>query len=104
MPFDEFIHCIRDINDPEANKHFRSQKCFITNTKGALLVDYVGRLETFNQDMLHIIKRTGMPFRPIKHTNQSSHKPYKIYYSKKIRDIVQKRYKEDFNLLKYSFD
>ena len=49
MSFDEFVYRVAEIPDPKANDHFRSLHTFLTY-KGHSFVDYVGKLENFNEE------------------------------------------------------
>lgn len=44
--------------------HFRPQAWYITDPAGKLLVDYVGRLEDFDNSVAHISKQLNKPYEP----------------------------------------
>src|SRR5262245_25845253 len=45
MPFDAFVAAVASIPDDDADEHFRSQHTFLTNRKGEVMADFVGRYE-----------------------------------------------------------
>jgi chondroitin 4-sulfotransferase 11 len=70
--------------------------------KGLWLPDYIGKFETLNEDWTNIQHILSIKA-PLAHTNQSIHKPYKIYYNIHTQRLVAKRFEEDIDLFKYTF-
>ncbi len=103
-PFEDFIKIICDIPDETMNVHFKPQHTFITDAKGALLVDYVGKFEKIDEDFEIIKKRAGLPDNlELPHKQTSKHKIYQDYYSEETKKLVAKRYEKDFLMFNYSF-
>ena len=102
MSFDEFIIAVANIPDDFANKHFRSQYTFICDMQGELLVDYIGRLESFNDDFQYVAHQIGLNYESKKHKPALKRRHYKDYYNKDTWDQVAQRYQQDIELLGYS--
>jgi chondroitin 4-sulfotransferase 11 len=102
MSFDEFIYAVANIPDEFANKHFRSQYTFICDPQGELLVDFIGHLESFDDDFQFVGKQIGLKIETKKHKPTLKRSPFKDYYSKDTWDLVAQRYQRDIQLLGYS--
>jgi hypothetical protein len=79
------------------------QKPFLTDTRGRLIVDFVGRFETLHADFHHIcsvLKITGR----LGHCNQSRHRDYRGYYTPTTRQLVAEFSAEDIEFFGYDFD
>lgn len=70
--------------------------------EGIWLPDYIGKFETLNTDWITIQKILGITA-SLPHGNQSIHKPYAYYYNSATRRLVEKRFEEDIDLFKYTF-
>lgn len=98
--FDRFIDYLETLNLDHCNVHFRRQ-CKLIDTNE---VDYIGRLEIFEQDMLEILSILKLPKLAIPHRNKStdeitSKDVYTPALIKKIGDL----YRKDIQLFGYSF-
>lgn len=60
ITLDEFVHRVADIPDEKADQHFRSQYTFLMHGD-TLLLDHLGRLETFAADWRWIEEQLGLP-------------------------------------------
>ncbi len=66
--------------------------------------DFVGRIETFQQDVNHVRERLGLEALPeIPRTNRSSHGAYQDYYNEVTRRKVAEVYAEDIEAFGYEF-
>jgi hypothetical protein len=92
----EFVH--RDL-------HIRPQLSWMRNKQGQIFVDYVGRYETLlHRDLHAIAQRIGYNDHfdlPI--VNNSKHDSYTVYYNQETRQIVYEFFREDVEMLGYSF-
>ena len=82
--------------------HFKPQHSWI-NDKNKIIVDYVGKMENFNNDFKNICRRIGKKYKIIKKTNNSNHFYYKNYYNTLTKDLVHKMYKKDIEMFNYNF-
>lgn len=78
------------------------QKDFVTDEKGNVIIDFIGRFENMEDDFEKICNKIGFTSK-LKKTNKSSHKDYKYYYDEKLKKIVHELYKDDIELFNYSF-
>ncbi len=110
----------------------RPQAEFIYNRNGEMLVDYVGKFETLQQDFDSVSETIGIPVKPLPHINQSrnrreeksSERPfvfnklkckiskkypskysrYQDYYDQESVAFVTELYSRDVVLFNYKFD
>ena len=96
--FREYVHWLRD--KPE----YDLQSDFVTDENGELLVDYIGRLETIQEDFTSICDAIGVSkiYLPVK--NISSHAGYKKYYDDETIEIIGNMYARDIERFGYIFD
>jgi hypothetical protein len=83
--------------------HFEPQLNYIANNKGELLVDFIGRYETLEQDFSDICERIGLPHCRLPHFRRTKRQSYKYYYDQQTKEIIRNFYKDDIELLKYEF-
>lgn len=76
---------------------------FLLN-KENISLNYVGRLETINEDMEYICEKNNIEYsQPIKKINSSNRGNYKEYYNSETIKIIEKRFEQDLNLFPYDF-
>lgn len=85
--------------------HFIPQTAFISNHKGKLEPDYIGRYEYFSDHLNRIAKILDLNF-DICHLNAgpSGKNLYKTEYTEKMINKVASIYSRDIELLGYTFD
>lgn len=84
-------------------EEIRFQKDFIYSVDGKLMVDFIGRYETIDEDFQTICDRIGIQVKlPI--TNVSKTKPYQEYYTPELIELVRKAFAPDIELFKYEFE
>jgi len=106
-PADRMHERVKAMGSFEAYIHwratdYRTQTSQISDESGKCLVDFVGRVETIDEDFVEICRRIGIRSN-LGHQNKSSHRPYREYYSDETREIVVKIYAEDIAKFGYSF-
>lgn len=68
-------------------------------------VDYIGKLETIEDDFKYICKKLGLPKgTSLPHANRSEHKHYSEYYDKELKEFVEDKYKDTISLFGYDFE
>ena len=105
--FDEFVrNCTGEIEIKNGVFYsFASDQLdYVADRDGSLLVDFVGRFETFHGDLLEVLKRTGLELESIPHKNRSSHKHYSTFYTPETQMIVRERFKRDIEYFGYEFE
>lgn len=69
--------------------------------QGKLAVDFVGKFETLELDWKQICNIMGKHF-TLPHLNQGKYSDYKQYYTKRMIEVVNEIYKDDFKNFGYS--
>ena len=90
-------------NPPMNHILFRPQHEFVTDEKGELLTDYVGRVEQMQQSYDQICARIGIPSAPLEQVNPSRRGSYRDYFDQDLIDGVAKLYARDLELFGYEF-
>ena len=88
--------------------HFIPQTEILCDNSGKLLVDYVGRHETINNDLSKLSNILGYPielnnpkFKGV--SRKTNHLHYSQVYNDRTRKIVENVFKNDLELFNYSF-
>ncbi|MCB1744135.1 MAG: sulfotransferase family 2 domain-containing protein, partial [Gammaproteobacteria bacterium] len=103
---DSFERFVLDWLTPESLRrciHLLPQADFVTDGEGRLLVDFVGRLETFGVDFQTIRERLGRPRAELLHLNRSERRDYREIYDEAMRERVAELYARDVDLFGYRF-
>lgn len=79
------------------------QVSFLHDSTGELLVDYVGRFETFAASVFHVLEAIGIGAKTIPHTQKSPRGEYATYYDDESRELIAGMYKQDIEAFGYSF-
>lgn len=104
MSFEEFVFRIADIPDTKANDHFRSLHTFLTY-QGNSFVDYVGKLEHFNEDWQPLKEKFGLNCPQTDKRNQRVSGPPVSFealpYTMETAEVAINRYARDIELYGY---
>lgn len=84
--------------------HFRTQKSWMIDTNGKIIVDFIGKYENLQNDFDVLTRSVGKPAYRLPHKNRSSHVDYKTYYTTETQAIVGEVYKEDIEAFGYSYE
>ncbi|NNE35659.1 MAG: sulfotransferase family 2 domain-containing protein [Rhodothermales bacterium] len=106
MSFDTWLERVYVERDPTLiNKEilFAPQSHWLTDADGALLVDFVGRFERFEEDFRHVCDQIGK-HAVLPHKNRSSRAAYPAYYTDHTAQIIARTFEEDIERFGYSFD
>lgn len=87
----------------EARRGKFSQKQFLTDRRGNLLVDFVGRFESLATDFCYVCRVLGISA-ALPHVNRTPHQDYRSYYDKRTIELVAWHFREDIELFGYEFD
>ena len=102
MPFDDFVRAVVSIPDAEADEHFRSQADFVTNSRGSVAVDFVGRFEKLDEDFSTVARRIGLGTRdPLPHLQAAPARGFAGFYTEETAAMVHERYRRDAELFGY---
>jgi hypothetical protein len=83
--------------------HFCSQHLYICDNFGSVSLDYVGKLESLNDDFAHVAEQLGVKGE-LKNINRSRSDDYRSYYNDKTIGHVASVYQRDIQLFGYSFE
>ena len=83
--------------------HLRPQWRFVCNRRRELELDYLGYLETIDDDFGVICARLGIRA-SLQHRNASAKADYREHYSVAARQVVEDVYRDDIALFGYRFD
>jgi chondroitin 4-sulfotransferase 11 len=103
MPFEAFVRAVAEIPDADADEHFRSQHCGLTNVHGDIAVDFVGRYENLHADFQAVARVIGLPPGITLPRLQSNPRAvdYAAFYTPATRDLVAARFARDIGLFGY---
>lgn len=88
---------------PMQHIHFKPQSAMLTDSSGALNIDFVGHSERMQDDYDAICARIGMPSQTLERVNASRRGDYHQYYDQHLIDGVSALYARDLELFGYTF-
>ncbi len=84
--------------------HLKPVSCFVPRVNGTYYVDFMGKVENFDEDIRTILAAAGITkISKLPVVNASQHKPYREYYDAQTRKIIERLYEEDLAYGEYSF-
>jgi hypothetical protein len=82
---------------------FLTQTEWLTDEKGQIMVDYIGKFEQLDETWSELCRRLNRLETPLPHVKKSSRKNYQDYYDPETRDIVGEHFRDDVVNFDYSF-
>lgn len=98
--FEYFIDFIKKQDLRSADAHIRLQTSLIPVDE----MDFIGRMENFEDDLLYVMDCLGLEHTHIPRSNVTSHEHYSSYYTEKTRKIIAEKYKRDIKTFGYTFE
>ena len=95
----DFEHYLRY----EARRGKESQKDLLVDRHGNVLVDFVGRYESLQEDFAYLRAKLLVVCK-LEHHNRSKHRDYRQYYNSRTVNLVAELFQEDIELFGYTFD
>ncbi len=81
----------------------RTQKSFLTDRTGKVIVDFVGRFEALGRDFQHVCAKLGITA-DLPHLNATERTKYQDYYTPETRDAIGELFQEDIEAFGYEFE
>ena len=98
--FENFVNYVSGLSIDKCDRHLRSQSALIDLN----MLDYLGRMETFDDDASYIFQVLGLPKNKIAHKNVTSNKQsYEAYYNDHLAKKVAQIYRKDIQIFGYQF-
>lgn len=98
--FDRFVEYYSGLDLDTCDHHFRRQCRLIDLNE----VDYIGRLEHFDEDLKEVFRILALPEVTIPHKNRSQKQVnYHSYYTDDTRRMIEKMYQKDIRIFGYTF-
>ena len=90
----------------EIKRNRRHQHRFVCASDGALIVDFIGRLERLGPDLSRVGERLGLPLQTAKlpQVGPRLHAPWQTFYDDATRQAVERHWRRDLELFGYSFE
>ena len=101
--FKEFVNSFYNKENQWYDILIKSQKSWITDDDGELLVDYIARFEDYNTEVKTIGNKVGIQINNIPHHKKSDRGDYKEYYDKETIELVRNIFKEDIEYFNYEY-
>jgi chondroitin 4-sulfotransferase 11 len=104
--FEEFLlNCDEEIIDTDGRKWiYRNQVDYLSGDDDQLIVDFVGRFETVDEDFALASRKAVGHELDLPRSNSSAHRHYSEYYSKAMEEYVAARYMRDIRAFGYVFE
>ncbi len=97
------MHHVLFTAPPSQHILFQPQHSVLVDADGALLSDYVGRVEQMQACYDEACDRIGVPRTVLEQLNASRHGNYRDYYDQQLIDGVAALYRRDLDLFDYVF-
>lgn len=98
--FDYFVDFVAKKDLTTADRHIRLQTSLIPVHD----VDFIGRLENFEEDFKYVLSVLKLHHCKIPKKNSSSHAHYSRYYNERTKAIIAEIYKSDIETFGYQFE
>jgi len=95
---EEFISWLAAKNIHEVDEHLLPQTDLIDLSN----LDFMGRFENFDNDLIHVAGAIGLPLEHVYHKNPSTRTKIKVTRDLQVK--IQEIYRQDFNDLNYRID
>jgi hypothetical protein len=81
----------------------RPQHTILYDENGRLIVDYIIRFESLQQDFDEVCKIIGKPEGKLPQVNQGSRGPYTDYFDQESREMFLRHFGRDIELFRYEY-
>lgn len=111
--FSQFLNLTEIINETNEHNDFIktdypksiafNQLDYISDNKGNVLMDFIGKFENLENDFRQIMEKIGVKDYSLLHLNKFEHGDYRNYYTDEDIEKVYKIYKRDIEYFNYKF-
>ncbi|MDO9263748.1 MAG: sulfotransferase family 2 domain-containing protein [Desulfosalsimonadaceae bacterium] len=101
--FDEYLDWVIQNKNPYPKGATKFQKEILTDKDGQLMVNFIGRYETLEDDFKEVCDYLKISA-SLPRLNRTDHKDYRSYYKEQTIKKVEEHFKEDIELFGYKFD
>jgi len=99
--FNSFIRS--DYGRKMLNEQYGNIYDWISDEKGQIMLDYVGRFENLEEDFYSISEEIGLPVKELPRVNVTNRDHYREYYDDYTKSIVEERFHKTIKLFDYHF-
>ena len=89
---------------PYRETQWQDQLARLTDEKGEMIVDFVGRYETLQRDFDKICDRIGVPKSHLFKLNSTKHDHYSTYYDHELANMVAEIFRRDIEYFGYRLE
>ena len=78
---------------------------YVTDENGNILLDFIGKFESMENDMKFICQTLGIQYKniPLLNVNSAKEKDYKKYYDDNSKKLIEKYFEKDLDYFNYKF-
>lgn len=106
ISFDQFVDWIKYSSDTciHPSRH-TNQMDWLTDSRGNVIVDFIGRFEQLDQDWAFVCQKIGLSGTVLPHLNRRGHEKrhYAEYYTPRTREIIARKFATDIEYFGYEF-
>lgn len=84
------------------NEDLHLQSKFVTDKSGEIILDYLGKMETINDDFKQICKSLKLSNVKLPHANRSHRSAADKYYTPYTSSLIEKYFEQDIELFGYT--
>jgi hypothetical protein len=105
--FEDFVPWFINLEPPleqfEKPAILNGQHWYVMNKRCKYMINFIGKLETFQEDFSKVCKRIGISPQKLGKHNATNRAIYKNYYNEKNKELIAKFFKKDIELFNYKF-
>lgn len=100
--FEYLLKTVANREYPWPNR--RMIHCQLFSTRGILVVDWLTRTETLDQDLALLASKLGITYNAREKQRVSGKEDYRTYYTDSLIELVYETWKQEIRLLGFEFD